>query len=384
MIINSLLDTDLYKLTMQQVVFHKFPEAMVQYRFRCRNSGVDLAPYAVEIREEIDHLCSLRITDDEMNYLRSIRYLQPSYVDSLIRLSLNPENVHITTEGGFSLTIEGNWYQTILFEVPVLAIINEVYFRHQTTDWPTSEAEGLERLAAKCDLIARSPVKPFYLIEFGTRRRYSREWQERVVKILKERIPDSLLGTSNVGLAYQHGLRPIGTMAHEFLQACQAYAPLPDFQKYALEIWMQAYRGDLGIALSDIVGMDAFFQDFDRLFSKAYDGARHDSGDPVEWGEKLIAHYQKYNIDPKSKFAVFSDGLDVPKALELAQHFHGRIGTNFGIGTNLTNDLGIDSLNIVIKMTSCNGRSVAKLSDSPGKTMCEEQVYLDYLRQVFS
>jgi nicotinate phosphoribosyltransferase len=383
MIINSLLDTDLYKLTMQQVVFHKFPEADVEYAFKCRNAGVDLTPFAGEIRREIEHLCKLRITEAETDYLRGIRYMQASYVDSLQRLTLNPACVEISTENGFELTIRGNWYQTILFEVPVLAIVNEVYFRHQAHDGVNLTTEGLRRLHAKCDLIEKSRVKPFFLIEFGTRRRYSREWQARVVSTLRERIPDSLLGTSNVGLAYMNGLRPIGTMAHEFLQACQAYAPLPDFQKYAFEAWMQAYRGDLGIALSDVVGTNAFFNDFDRLFSKAYDGARHDSGDPVEWGERLVAHYQKFNIDPTSKFAVFSDSLDVPKALELARHFQGRIGTNFGIGTNLTNDLGLKPLNIVIKMTMCNGRPVAKLSDSPGKTMCEDEVYLDYLRQVF-
>jgi len=384
MIIDSLLDTDLYKLTMQQVVFHKFPEADVEYRFKCRNADVDLTPYADEIRAEIEHLCTLHISAEETKYLRGIRYMQASYVDSLQRLTLNRACVDISTKNGFELTIRGNWYQTILFEVPVLAIINEVYFRHQTRNAADLATEGLRRLHAKCDLIERSAVKPFYLIEFGTRRRYSREWQARVVSTLRERIPDSLLGTSNVGLAHQNELRPIGTMAHEFLQACQAYAPLPDFQKYAFEAWMQAYRGDLGIALSDVVGMNAFFNDFDRLFSKAYDGARHDSGDPVEWGERLIAHYQKYNIDPKSKFAVFSDSLDVPRALELARHFQGRIGTNFGIGTNLTNDLGLEPLNIVIKMTSCNGRPVAKLSDSPGKAMCGDEVYLAYLRQVFT
>ncbi len=181
----------------------------------------------------------------------------------------------------------------------------------------------------------------------------------------------------------QFGLRPFGTMAHEFLQACQALVALPDFQKFAFDTWMQEYRGDLGIALSDVVGMEAFLRDFDKLFCKAYDGARHDSGDPVEWGEKLIAHYRKMGIDPAAKAAVFSDSLDIPKAIQLARHFDGRIRTSFGIGTNLTNDLGFEPLSIVIKMTECSGRPVAKLSDSPGKTMCRDDAYLDYLRRVF-
>jgi len=172
-------------------------------------------------------------------------------------------------------------------------------------------------------------------------------------------------------------------MAHEFLQACQALVALPEFQKFAFDTWMQEYRGDLGIALSDVVGMEAFLRDFDKLFCKAYDGARHDSGDPVEWGEKLIRHYEAMGVNPKTKSAVFSDSLDIPKAMELARHFEGRIRTSFGIGTNLTNDMGFEPLSIVIKMTRCNGRPVAKLSDSPGKTMCRDDAYLSYLRQAF-
>ncbi len=198
-----------------------------------------------------------------------------------------------------------------------------------------------------------------------------------------QEVPGFMGGTSNVGQARRLALAPFGTMAHEFLQAFQAFAPLPDFQKQALETWMQEYRGDLGIALSDIVGMNAFFRDFDRLFSKAYDGARHDSGDPYQWGERLIAHYEQFGIDPRAKFAVFSDGLDMPRALALARHFGGRIRTSFGVGTNLTNDLGFPALNIVLKMTRCNNQPVAKLSDSEGKLMASDPVFTSYLRQTF-
>ena len=200
---------------------------------------------------------------------------------------------------------------------------------------------------------------------------------------MHERVDSALIGTSNVGFARTLGMKPFGTMAHEFLQAGQAFAPVPDSQKFALEQWMQEYRGDLGIALSDIAGMDAFFRDFDLLFSKAYEGARHDSGDPFVWGERLIAHYQRLGIDPRLKTAVFSDGLDVPRSIALAERFNGRIRLQFGIGTNLTNDLGFDALQIVLKMVRCNGRPVVKVSDSPGKTMSDDAVYLAYVREAF-
>ncbi|HLJ54863.1 MAG TPA: nicotinate phosphoribosyltransferase, partial [Chthonomonadaceae bacterium] len=209
-------------------------------------------------------------------------------------------------------------------------------------------------------------------------------WQDEAVGMLRKELGDLFLGTSNIELARKYGLKRYGTMAHEFLQACQAFVALPDSQKHALETWMQEYRGQLGIALSDVVGMDAFFRDFDRLFCQAYDGARHDSGDAIAWGERLIAHYEAFGIDPRTKQAVFTDSLDIPRAIEIARHFRGRIGTQFGIGTNLTNDLGFTALNIVIKMTRCNGRPVAKLSDAPGKTICEDEVYLSYLRSVFA
>ena len=188
------------------------------------------------------------------------------------------------------------------------------------------------------------------------------------------------MGTSNVSLAHQLALKPFGTMAHEFLQAGQALAHPLDSQKFMLEQWMQEYRGDLGIALSDIFGFDAFLRDFDRLFSKAYDGCRHDSGDPFAWGEKLLAHYESLGIDPKTKTAVFSDGLDIPKAIALAERLDGRIRTIFGIGTSLTNDLGFPALQIVLKLVRCNGRPVVKLSDAPGKTMSENAEYTAWLR----
>jgi nicotinate phosphoribosyltransferase len=382
-IIQSLLDTDLYKFTMQQVVYHRFPIAEAEFTFKCRNAGIDLRPYREEIEEEIAHFCSLRLTDVEIDYLATLPYLKSSYLSALRELRLDPSVVEIRCDDEFHLHIRGNWYRTILFEVPVLAIVNEVYFRNTHPASAEILTEGRRRLEEKCRLARESGLQNLRIIEFGTRRRYSREWQDEVVAGLKAYLPETFLGTSNVALAWKHGLKRYGTMAHEFLQACQAFVALPDSQVYALETWMQEYRGQLGIALSDVVGMDAFFRDFDRLFSQAYDGARHDSGDAITWGERLVAHYESLGLDPRAKQAVFTDSLDIARAIELATHFWGRIGTQFGIGTNLTNDLGFPALNIVIKMTRCNGRPVAKLSDAPGKTMCEDAAYMAYLRTVF-
>ena len=381
-IIQSLLDTDLYKLTMQQAVWGQFPRAEVEYVFRCRDAQVDLTPYAEEIQAEINALGSLRFTPEELAYLGSIRFIKSGYVAQLRDFALEPAQVHITTDGGFAIRIVGNWFQTILFEVPVLAIINEVYFRNTQPDALSRSTEGIDRLKRKIELIQTSPV-PLRIMEFGTRRRYCRTWQESVVQTLKEQIGERLVGTSNVALARKFGLKPMGTMAHEWLQAGQAFTHPADSQRLMLEAWTQEYRGDLGIALSDVINMDAFLRDFDLLFSKGYDGARHDSGDPFEWGEKLVAHYERHNIDPRTKTAVYSDNLNIPLCIELAQRFEGRIRPMFGIGTNLTNDIGFKSLSIVIKMARCNGRPVVKISDAPGKTLTENPVYMAYLRQAF-
>src|SRR5207302_10711313 len=236
-----------------------------------------------------------------------------------------------------------------------LAIVSEVFFRNTRPD--ADLTEGRRRLKAKIDLINAVADPEFRIADYGTRRRFSHSWQDEVVRTLKEGIGRKLVGTSNVEMAMQHALTPLGTMAHEYLQACQAVGPrLRDSQVFAFNTWSREYRGDLGIALSDVFGMDAFLRDFDLFFCKLFDGVRHDSGDPFEWGEKLIAHYQKMRIDPRSKAMVFSDSLSVPLAIRLFEYFRGRSQTAFGIGTNLTNDLGYEALQTVIKLTRCNGQ----------------------------
>ena len=388
MIIESLLDTDLYKFTMMQCVLHQFPGAEVKYRFRCRTPGVDLGQYADEIREEIAHLCALRFRDEELAYLNSLRFIKADFVEFLSLFQLKEKYIHVSKDpaqpAGIDIMAEGPWLHTILFEIPVLAIVNEVYFRHAV---PVPDYdEGLRRLNAKIDLVLNEPDNEnFRLSDFGTRRRFSARWQEKVIQVLMQRLPKTIFtGTSNCDLARRYGLAAIGTMAHEYLQACQALGPrLRDSQVFGFEMWAKEYRGDLGIALSDVYGTEPFLKDFDMYFCKLFDGARHDSGDPFLWGEKLIKHYAANKCDPRSKTLVFSDGLNMPRALELYRRFNHRIRTAFGIGTNLMNDLGPEPLNIVMKMVQANGQPVAKISDDPSKGMCEDPTYLAYLRQVF-
>jgi nicotinate phosphoribosyltransferase len=388
MIITSLLDTDLYKFTMMQVVLHQFPGAQVEYKFKCRNPGVPLAPFVKEIREEIRSLCSLNFKEGELQYLRSMRFIKSDFVDFLGLFKLNEKYIEVTPlpSGEIDITIQGPWLHTILFEIPVLAIVNEVFFRN--TQKVPDLMEGRRRLDTKIAQLQAQGLETLKIADYGTRRRFSRAWHEEVLRVLSARLgtgPNGqLAGTSNVYYAYSLGLTPLGTMAHEYLQACQALGPrLRDSQIFAFESWAKEYRGDLGIALSDVYGFNAFLRDFDLYFCKLFDGARHDSGDPFSWAERMIAHYQHNRVDPKTKTLIFSDGLTIPRTIELFEQFRGRCQLAFGVGTNLTNDLGYEPLQIVIKMTRCNGQPVAKLSDSPGKGMCDDEKYLAYLRQVF-
>jgi len=395
-IITSLLDNDLYKFTMLQAMLHQFPQTHGVYRFRCRNNkdtAYPLADIQKDLEQQLDSLCELRFLPDELDYLRSLRFMRSDFVDYLELFKLKRRFITVSTDekGRLSIDIEGPMIQAMFFEVFVLAIVNELYFNALSND--SVIEEGQRRLDEKVTLLHQYAVEqanngvdtpPFIVADFGTRRRFSKRWQAHVVETLYNAEPKIVSGTSNVYLAKQLGMTPIGTMAHEFMQAFQALdVRLRDSQKAALEAWVHEYRGDLGIALTDVVGMDAFLRDFDLYFAKLFDGLRHDSGDPYIWGDKAVTHYEKLKIDPKTKILTFSDGLDLEKAWELHQYFKGRIRTSFGIGTNLTNDMGITPINIVLKLVECNGQPVAKLSDSPGKTMINNDTYLAYLRQVF-
>ena len=391
-IITSLLETDLYKFTMWQTMLHRHPQAQAEYRFVCRNAPTfPLAELLAEVNAQLDHLCSLAFAEDELAYLGALRYVKSDFVDFLRIFKFQRRFVQASiAEDGQTLEIvaDGPQVHVMAFEIYVLAIVNELYFRR--VDQAGALVEGRARLQAKIAALrafgAAEPARahPFEFFDFGVRRRFSGAWHEEVVRTLKDEVPEFFKGTSNVMLAKKFGLVAIGTMAHEYLQSYQAFdVRLRDFQKMALENWVQEYRGDLGVALTDVVGMDAFLADFDLYFAKLFDGLRHDSGDPVAWGEKALAHYAKLRIDAHTKRLTFSDGLDLPTSFTIYRHFADRTQLGFGIGTNLTNDVGLVPLNIVMKLTQCNGQPVAKLSDSPGKTLCKDETFLAYLRQVF-
>lgn len=392
-IIQSLLDTDLYKFTMLQVVLHQFPQAHSVYLFRCRNTheiAYPLAELKEELDKELDDLCQIKFKDDELLYLRSLRFIKSDFVDylELFQLKRRFIKTDIDEQGELVIRIEGPMVQALFFEIFVLAIVNELYFRRLNVE--EALLEGEKRLQAKAELLRQYAEQqqdgdpPFLVSDFGTRRRYSYTWQRHVIETLREASPNIFRGTSNVHLAMQLGITPIGTMAHEFMQAFQALdVRLRNFQKASLEAWVQEYRGDLGIALTDVVGMDAFLRDFDLYFAKLFDGLRHDSGDPYVWGDKAYQHYKKLKIDSRTKMLTFSDSLNLQKAWQLYLYFKDRFQVSFGIGTNLTNDMGQTPLNIVLKLVECNGQSVAKISDSPGKTMSDNDTFLAYLRQVF-
>ena len=391
-ILHSLLETDLYKFTMWQTMLHRHPQAQAEYRFVCRNApAFPLSELLDEVNAQLDHLCALSFTEDELAYIGGLRYIKGDFVDFLRIFRFQRRFVRASAAAdGHTLEIvaEGPQVHVMGFEIYVLAIVNELYFRR--ADHAAALAEGRTRLQAKIAALrefgAREPVRahPFEFFDFGVRRRFSGAWQEEVVRTLKDAVPEFFKGTSNVFLAKKHGLVAIGTMAHEYLQSYQAFdVRLRDFQKMALENWVQEYRGDLGVALTDVVGMDAFLRDFDLYFAKLFDGLRHDSGDPIAWGEKALAHYAKLRIDAHTKRLTFSDGLDLETAFGIWRHFADRTQLGFGIGTSLTNDVGLVPLNIVMKLTQCNGQPVAKLSDSPGKTLCHDETFLAYLRQVF-
>ena len=382
-IIVSLLDTDLYKFNMDQVIFHKHTDLSGEYYFRCRNEGVVFTREMYrEINAQIDHLCKLTFKKEELDYLRSIRFIKDDYVEFLrlwhpIR---DYVKVELSRKGELSICVHGPLFSAMQFEIYLLEIVNEVYFRMKY-DYATLRASAEERLNQKIADF-NSGKYTFSFAEFGCRRRLSREWQEVVVRRFAQETKNCA-GTSNVWLAWKYNLTPIGTYAHEFVQMYQGIdsIPLAYTNHYALEDWYDEYRGDNGTALTDTVTTDLFLLDFNRSMVNNFTGVRHDSGDPYEWGEKMINHYKAYGADPKTKLLLFSNSLDFDRAQKLYDHFKDRAKVSFGIGTFCSNDTCEEPLNIVIKLQTVNGRPVAKLSDSDGKTMCRDGEYLDYLQR---
>ena len=392
--INSLLENDLYKFSQQQFAYHQFPEYQTRWEFRCRNKDVWFTPEMVnEIRKQIDYYCDLSFTHDELEYLKSIRWIKPAYVDFLRLWQPFGWNIHVgnTTDGcGLCIWTEGSWVNTSPLEIPILAIVNETYFRMKYADKYEELLENVcSRYDDKIQYLCDHPIGAFS--EFGLRRRFGGEVQDWVVKQLSDsrcKVAGSMfIGTSNVYLARKYadkGIIPVGTMAHESLQCVGQGDPSKNpaySNKFMMEAWVKEFGVDNGIMLTDCLSTDLFLLDFDRTYATLFSGVRHDSGDPFEWGEKILAHYRKLGINPHTKTLLFSDSLDFKRAAEIYKRFSGECKVAFGIGTYLANDTGVEPLNIVMKVTECNGRPVAKLSDTPGKGICTDQGYIEYLKR---
>lgn len=388
-IINSLLETDMYKFSMGQTIFHQFTSYKTTWTFKCRNKDVHFTDEMVEeIKEQVQAFCQLRFTEEELQYLDNITWIKGTYVDFLRLWQPRYEEFTITADAPCGLAIDaaGTWLNTSMYEIPVLAIVNEVYFR-MAYDYDVLLKQFKRRLDEKVRLLEEDTYRLSDFSEFGLRRRLSAEAQEMAVKAIAEvELPaDShFIGTSNVYLAKKFNLKPVGTMAHEWIMCTGQgnHKHNPAYSNwYALDAWVKEYGILNGIALTDTITTDCFLRDFQLTYATLFSGVRHDSGDPYEWGDKMIAHYNSLGINPRTKTLLFSDSLDFERATALYDYFKDKAKVAFGIGTFISNDTDEEALNIVMKTTKCNGMDVAKISDVAGKGMCKNPDYVDYLNR---
>ena len=390
-IITSLLETDMYKFSMGQCIYHQYSDYKTTWSFKCRNTDVHFTHEMVEeIKAQIKAYCGLRFTEEELKYLNAVKWMKGSYVDFLRLWQPRYEDFVITEDAPCGLTIEtfGTWLNTSMYEIPALAIVNEVYFR-MAYNYEELLDSFERRLDEKIDLLKDGTYKLGLFSEFGLRRRLSAQAQELAVRKLNEnQYPGSkFVGTSNVYLAKKYGITPVGTMAHEWIMCVGQgnHKHNPAYSNwYALDAWIKEYGILNGTALTDAITTDCFLRDFQLTYATLFSGVRHDSGDPFEWGEKMIHHYEKLGIDPKTKTLLFSDSLDFERANDIAAYFKDRVKVAFGIGTYISNDTDEPALNIVMKTTKCNGMDVAKISDTAGKGMCKNPEYVEYLQRCIS
>ena len=387
-IITSLLETDMYKFSMGQAIYHQFSEYKTTWSFKCRNTDVHFTDEMVdEIIRQIKLYCKLNFTEEELEYLDGIKWIKGSYVDFLRLWKPRFEDFEITKDAECGLAIEtkGTWLNTSMYEIPTLAIVNEVYFR-MNYNYDRLKRSFEDKLNEKIRRVTTGELNLGAFSEFGLRRRLSAEAQEMAVKVLAEHsYPASkFVGTSNVYLAKKFGLTPVGTMAHEWIMCVGQgnHKHNPAYSNwYSLDAWVKEYGVLNGTALTDAITTDCFLKDFQLTYATLFSGVRHDSGDPYEWGNKMIAHYEKLGIDARTKTLLFSDNLDFEKASAIHDYFVGKIKVAFGIGTYISNDTDEPPLNIVMKTTACNGMDVAKISDTPGKGMCKNPDYVHYLNR---
>ena len=369
-VLTSLLDNDFYKFTMQCGVVQLFPKTKARYTFINRGKHEFPEGFDKALRTAVDAMAELKLTKDEKAFLvKNCPYLSPLYLDFLEGYRYDPSEVHIAQEGSdLKVTVEGHWYRTILWEVPLLSIISELYYQlMNATAW--TDAQVIANTREK-ELLYKELGVVF--AEFGTRRRHSYHVHDIVMRTLLEGYGSTFMGSSNVHFAMKYKVKPIGTHAHEWFMFHAAEYSYKMANALSLEHWVDVYRGDLGVALSENYTTDVFFKQFDKKFSKLFDGVRHDSGDPIVFAEKTIAHYKKMGVDPLSKYIIFSDGLNPKKVQAITEACKGKIGISFGIGTDLTNDVGLRPMNIVMKLTEVLTSDdewvpTVKLSDEPNK-----------------
>lgn len=365
-VIPSILDTDHYKITMGQVVFNQFSNIRVRYRFFNRGKTPFPAGFAAALQDQIHKMADLRLNSEEANwYGKAARYLKPTYLEWLQGYRYDPEDVTVAQDGGdLRIEIEGLWYRTIFWEVPLMSIVSELFFRMSNI---RPDAAWEDRLKLKSDRMAEAGV---HWVDFGSRRRFSLVVQDRVNAHMKQ-FKGLFLGCSNPYICKRQDLVPVGTYAHEGPMAMQSLHGPKLCNRIWMDTWVREYRGDLGIALTDTVTTPIFLQDFDLYYSKLFDGVRIDSGDASAVAEMMLAHYEERKIDARSKRIIFSDSLNDTKAIELHRQFEGRCMMQAGIGTFLTNDCGARPLNMVIKLVAANFGSgfveTVKLSDDVGK-----------------
>lgn len=390
-IINSLLENDSYKFSMGQVIYHQFSDYKTTWSFKCRNQDVKFTDEMVnEIKNQIDHYCTLKFTEDELSYLNNtMKWIKGSYIDFLRLWHPRSEDITISlNDGQLEIEAAGTWLNTSMYEIPILAIVNEVYFKFQY-EYDKLFDGFKQKLLDKVKDLNSSRYQLSTFSEFGLRRRLSGEAQKLVVETLADKSNSfyehsHFVGTSNVYLAKKFNLTPVGTMAHEFIMCVGQgnHKHNPAYSNwFMMDSWVKEYGILNGIAMTDTITTDCFLRDFQLTFATLFSGVRHDSGDPIKWGEKMISHYVSLGIDPHTKTLLFSDSLNFKRADELNKHFKDRINIAFGIGTYLSNDTFVDPLNIVMKVTRCNGQDVAKISDTSGKSLCKNKDYVDYLNR---
>jgi nicotinate phosphoribosyltransferase len=369
-IVSSLLDNDFYKFTMQNAVIKLFPLAKAKYEFINRGQHSFPKNFARILKENLNKMAYLKLSNEERIFLEKYcPYLDSSYLDFLNKYQYNPKEVNILQKGeDIQMHIEGLWSRTILWEVPLMAIISELYYK-LTGAKSISDNTITKITKEKLKKYKKLQVK---IGEYGTRRRYSYKTHKLILKILKEEGEPFFIGSSNVHLSHILSIKPVGTQGHEWVMFHAAKYGFNIADGIAMENWLNIYRGNLGIALSDTYTSPIFFKNFNKKLSTLFQGVRHDSGDPIFFAKETIKHYKKFKINPTRKKIIFSDDLNPCKVAYISSFCKNKINSCFGIGTNFTNDIGYPSMNIVIKMVKAFPKkkwiSVVKLSNVEAKS----------------